>query len=145
MDLFSEFLDFSDVKAETNELPNGAYTVAIDKIELRDTKAGGKMFNVAFKIVEGDFTNKMIFAMYNMINDNPKAVQIGKSQFKAMVQASGYANPDQIKIDELLGLQLSVKTKNKEDEYGVKANIIAYKKIDDFDKQITESKENVPF
>jgi len=47
--------DFEDV-------PDGTYIVGIDKMEIKETKAGDKlMFSVAAKIKEGEFQNRLLF------------------------------------------------------------------------------------
>lgn len=59
--------DFEDV-------PNGTYIVGIEKLEIKETKAGDKlMFAAQFKIKEGEYANRMIF--FNRVisgNTSPK-------------------------------------------------------------------------
>lgn len=59
--------DFEDV-------PDGTYVVAIEKMEIKETKAGDKlMFAAQFKIKEGEYANRMIF--FNRVisgNTSPK-------------------------------------------------------------------------
>lgn len=59
--------DFEDV-------PDGTYIVGIEKMEIKETKAGDKlMFAAQFKIKEGEYANRMIF--FNRVisgNTSPK-------------------------------------------------------------------------
>lgn len=43
------------------EVPHGTYEVAIDKMELRESKKGDPMFTCWFKVLEGEFKNSRIF------------------------------------------------------------------------------------
>lgn len=48
------------------ELPIGKYEVAITKLELGESKKGDPMVIVWFKVVDGDYKNRLIF-MYQVI------------------------------------------------------------------------------
>jgi len=43
------------------EVPHGTYEVAITKLELKESKKGDPMVAVWFKILDGEFKNRLIF------------------------------------------------------------------------------------
>lgn len=47
------------------EVPHGDYEVAINKIELKESKKGDPMLSIWFKIIAGSFENSIIF--YNQV------------------------------------------------------------------------------
>ncbi len=59
---------------EFEDVPDGKYIVSIDRMEIKETKAGDKlMFAVAAKIKEGEFKNRLLF--FNRVilgNTSPK-------------------------------------------------------------------------
>lgn len=60
--------------SEFEDVPDGTYIVSIDKMEIKETKAGDKlMFSVAAKIKEGEFKGRLLF--FNRVisgNTSPK-------------------------------------------------------------------------
>lgn len=69
---FDKMMDqnlISDVKntaennnsSEFSELPLGTYEVAITSMELKESKKGYPMVSTVFKVVAGDYTNRLIF------------------------------------------------------------------------------------
>lgn len=46
---------------EFKEVPHGSYEVAIDKLELDESKKGDPMVKVWFKILAGEYKNSLIF------------------------------------------------------------------------------------
>lgn len=59
---------------EFEDVPDGTYIVSLDKMEVKETKAGDKlMFAVTAKIKEGEFQNRLLF--FNRViygNSSPK-------------------------------------------------------------------------
>lgn len=47
------------------EVTHGEYEVAIEKMELRESKKGDPMLSIWFKIIDGEFKNSIIF--YNKV------------------------------------------------------------------------------
>jgi len=74
--------------ASFKTLPMGWYIAQIVKSELRDTKAkDGKMIKLQFKIVEGEYAKRIVFANLNIINKNETTVAIAKSDLKKICEA----------------------------------------------------------
>ena len=89
MDIFEIFdadIDFNEIneaarekKATTTEfkdVPVGRYEVSINNMIVKPTKNGDKLLlNVAFRIVEGQYTNRLIF-MNQILNQNTLPISI---------------------------------------------------------------------
>ena len=121
--------DLSNVKAQGNEtLAAGKYTVNVTNAELKDTKSGnGKYIKIELTVKDGDFTGRKIWSQINVVNANPKAEEIGRSQLKALLVSANHPNPDKLgSVTDLCGLTVGVKTKIKTDEYGEKAEVSYY-------------------
>jgi hypothetical protein len=69
-------------------LPAGWYRVMISNAIGKDTAAGtGRFLQLTFDIIEGDFTGRKVWNIYNVANPNETAVRIGKAELKALVEA----------------------------------------------------------
>ena len=69
-------------------LPAGWYVVQIVNSEIKPTKKpGGARLNLQFKVMQGDFAGRVIFAGYNVKNDNPVAVQIAMEELAELSRA----------------------------------------------------------
>jgi hypothetical protein len=118
-------LDLSNVVEQGAALPDGLYNVVVEKAELVNTKAGdGQMIKAQFKVLDGPNMGRNLFTQFNISNPNPLAAQIGLGQLKGMLKSFGHPNPQRLEsCTELLGLKGTVKTKQKTDDYGTKAEI----------------------
>ena len=103
-------LDLTDVAADDGPpkrfLEVGNHDVRIKEAMIKETAARtGRYLEVTF----ADENDMTIVERYNVQNPNPKAVQIGKSQLKAMLEASNH--PDANKpgdADKLSGYQVRI-------------------------------------
>lgn len=123
------FLDLTNVgTGDFEPLPEGSYNVVCDSAEIKQTKTGtGEYINTKFKVVGGEFDGRKLFTMFNIKNPNEKAVQIGMSQLKSFMKASGLESFVLRNVTDLEGMRCSVGVKIKEDSYGKKNNISYYK------------------
>lgn len=118
-------LDLTAVKEESSskysKVPAGIYTVGIESIEVKDTKAGGNYLEFSLQIVEGEHVGKLLVDRPNIhVPISPKATEIGLGRLKKYAIASQAKNPNMIvDTDELLtGKQFKVETSletNKDD------------------------------
>lgn len=71
-------------------VPAGEYNLQLEKGTIAYTKNGrGVLFKGQFAILEGDYSGRMIFAQYNIRNDNEQAQTIGIAEMKALTIACG--------------------------------------------------------
>lgn len=127
-----DFLDFSNDKVQESGfavLPNGNYDVAITKAEIKDTKSGGKMINLCFKVFAGEYTNRTVFASLNIVNSSEKAQQIGRGQFKKILEI--LEMPQKLSnIEDLLGRMLTITVKvEKSEQWGEQNRVTSYKAL----------------
>jgi hypothetical protein len=95
MDL-NEFLNDVDTDSieansgRSDPIPAGDYTLQVVEQELRQTKAGtGMMLSCQFKVVDGEYENRVVFHSFNIRNPNAQAQIIGIGQLKALCLATG--------------------------------------------------------
>ena len=76
--------------ADFSALPSGDYTALISSSEFRATKSGdGQYLVLAFQIVDGPKKGRMLWHNLNLINSNPKAVEIAQRELSAICRATG--------------------------------------------------------
>ena len=103
-------LDLTDVDADTGPpqkyIEVGEHDVVVSDASMKDTKNGkGKFLEVVFSNADG----KSIRENYNMVNQSDRAVQIGKSQLKAMLEASDHKDPNKPGgVDEIIGVNVRI-------------------------------------
>lgn len=112
---------------EANLLPEGWYTAQIVKSEIKDTKSGGKYISLHFKIVEGDYAKRMVFANLNIVNANETTVKIAMQHLKKIATALGIEEFED--TSELHGqdLQIRVKTQAATSNFPAKDDVKDFK------------------
>lgn len=91
-------LNFDANNVEPNKgfdvLPADDYTAIIESSEMKNTKDGnGKYLKLSFQIIEGEFSGRKLWTNLNIVNDNPKAVEIAKADLSAICRAVGVMTP----------------------------------------------------
>lgn len=127
--------DFSRMADELPEqeyepVPEGVYNADIEKAELKDTKNGtGQYINLQLKIIGPMSAGRVVFAMINIKNANPKAEEIGLRQLKELRTACGIATLRD--TDELIGRTVKIKVKVNPEKDGYKASnsVASYQSI----------------
>lgn len=108
-------------------LPENEYHVQCTDVALKDTKKGdGKYIFVTLEVIsDPKYNGRKIFQNFNVVNPNPKAVEIGMKQLKSFLTCCKFSNPNKLeRVDDLVGLRCYVKTKIKKDaEYGDRAEV----------------------
>lgn len=75
-------------------LPPGDYVAVASDSEMKSNKGNdGQHLSVTFDIVEGKMEGRKLWANYNVVNPNPDAEKIGRSELAALCKAVGVANP----------------------------------------------------
>lgn len=131
-----------EVKDDFKPLPEGEYLVVSDSAEVKETKTGdGKYLKVTFKVLKGEFTNRLVWHQFNFENKNPKAVEIAKQELKKWLTACGIPTEKQkIKSpDAVCGLTCVVRLGTKTDNYGDKNYVKSWKtesSVDEIDQHL---------
>ena len=104
-------------------LPQGNYLAIIEETEEKKTNAGtGSYVKVKLRIVEGQYTNRVIFDNLNLDNPNPEAVKIARETLKSICNAVGVFVPnDTVELHNIpLCIKLGHQTYNGELQNTVK-------------------------
>jgi hypothetical protein len=115
---------FDATNVSTTGVEDGEHVIIVDDAEVKESKSGGEYINIRWRLESNGTT---FYAMYNIKNDNKKAVDIGLGHLKKLMLAAG-VEPKASGVDELIGLRVLARLKNKEDDYGDKVEIKSYKK-----------------
>lgn len=79
-------------------LPNGAYEVEVEKMELTTSKKGDPMLTIWFKVVQGDYEGKRIFYNKVMQPQNDKAFGLQVHQNNEMLRAIWDCEKDDVEF-----------------------------------------------
>lgn len=113
--------DAESYEEERIDFVPGNYTVKVEDADVRDTKSGtGQYINVRFSIVGSDSHGLNFFELFNIKNDNAKAVSIGLNALKAMLTSAGNPNMKVRTASDLVGLTCYATLTLKVDDYGEK-------------------------
>jgi len=73
----------------SDTFPAGQYQVQAIDFEMKETKAGGQMLKGVFEITAGPHQGRKLFENYNLVNQNPAAVEMGQRNLKRYLVAVG--------------------------------------------------------
>lgn len=143
-------LDLSNAKESSfGVIPEGQYSVVCETAEIKDTKSGtGQYINCKFKILDTNQVGKYLFTMFNIANENQKAVEIGLGQLKNLLTVAGRDANKLQNVTDLEGIQATAVVKNKTDSYGEKAVISYFKPLKEgaaIFSDVSKNNEEVPF
>ena len=121
--------DFSSIPADD-------YVVEIIKSEMKKTKnyekTGGECLNIHFKVLEGEYSGRLLFSGLNLINNNPQTVEIAEKELATIVAACGKDGDDVDESEELHGIPMLIKVvvKPATSQYPEKNEIKFYEEIE---------------
>ena len=147
--------NFKDVEPQSNEfklLPMGEYVVAIVDAEIKESKknSDNKYISATFEVVEGNYTRRKIFEMYNVINSNETARRIAYSQIKSIMEAIKSNKTEFNTLEDIIA-EISNKPMKcyvgirKDEQYGDKNVIKSYKPLTMGSGQDNINDGNIPF
>jgi hypothetical protein len=139
-------IDLSKVKESGfAPIPEGEYPIIIDDAEVKETRDGtGEYINAKLKILGGDYDGRILFTMFNIKNNNVKAVEIGLSQLKTFCRLSGRGDKTLTDVKELVGHKANAVVKTKVDSYGEKS-VVSYFKAFKASEQKANKQDALPF
>ena len=80
----------SGEKKSYSPLPDDSYTVSLNRVGEKSTKAGnGTMVNVSFQVSDGEFKNRLIWDSFLISHPNAKAAGIGLQRLDSMLKSIG--------------------------------------------------------
>ena len=110
--------NWDEIKESNFELlPDGDYDTVITSAEEKDTKAGGKYWNVRFQVCSGEHSGQGVFSNFNIENTNPKTEKWARSDIKAICMQNGKEMIDE--IGELISMSAHIRVGSvTNDKYG---------------------------
>lgn len=130
VDLYNFDANQIDPSMEFEPLPAGEYRAIIADSEMKTTKAGtGSYLELAFQIIDGEYSNRYLWTRLNLDNPNPMAVKLAQAELSAICRAVGVMAPnDSVELHDI-PLLITVKCKNREDNGELTNEIKGYAKI----------------
>ena len=113
-------------------IPAGEYLAHVVKTEFKPTKKqNGHYLSTHFKVLEGEYTGRMVFLNLNLDNPNPVAVEIATKELNSICQACGLEDVED--SDEMLQIPLTITVAIEEGngQYPPQNKITAYASADD--------------
>jgi hypothetical protein len=114
--------DATAYTAPTNDfapIPAGIYPATISHAEVKQTRAGdGSYVEVTYSIIGQSHEGRRVWHRCNIVNKNPKAVEIGNEQLHKIREAAGLVSLSN--TDQLIGANMQIKIIVKDDRNEVK-------------------------
>src|SRR5690606_37665332 len=97
-------------------IPPGKYVAVVTDSEMKPTKSGaGNYLQLTFQVVEGPFSNRLLWARLNLDNPNETARTIAQGELSALCRAVGVLAPnDSVELHNL-PLVIHVRCKKRSD------------------------------
>lgn len=116
-----------EVQAAQNDsytaLPAGNYIAQVERSEVKQTKDGtGPYLSLGFKILEGDYSGRMLFGNITLTNKNSQAQEIGRKQLIKLSTACGLGHLQD--SEQLHGIAVMIKVSDSRVYEGEKQNDI---------------------
>ena len=123
---------FNQSDANDDLLPEGEYVAQITKSEMKDTKdKTGKYLSLGFKIISGDFANRMVFVNLNLVNNNQVAVDIANQTLARICKCVDKKHKEVRESTELHGIPMIIKvTQRPADDAYPGNDIKGYRKLE---------------
>lgn len=98
-------------------IPAGKYTAQVIDSDVVPTKNGtGTRLKLTCEVLDGEYKGRKVFGNLNIVNDSPKAQEIGQAQLSALCHATGVVRlQDSV---ELHNRPMTIHVKVRKDETG---------------------------
>lgn len=123
------FFNAAEVEPSTGftPIPAGEYLAVITEDEMKDSKSGGQYLKLTFEIIEGDYKGRKLWVNLNLVNSNPKAVEIARADLSAICRAVNVMQlQDTVQLYNL-PLVISVKCKKNAETGEMQNEVKGYK------------------
>lgn len=125
--------DANQVEPRTamDPIPAGKYVAMITASEMKPNKAAtGKLLELVFTIVEGEYKNRQLWARLNLDNPSEVAMKIAQAELSALCRAVGIMTPnDSVELHNL-PLVIKVRCKKRKDTDEITNEIGGFAKRD---------------
>ena len=93
LNFLGDFKPEDEPEAGFTPIPSGDYKVVAESSEMKQTQSGGNMLAVRFKVLDGQYQGRILFANFNLQNKNPDAVRIARAEFASLCRAANVFHP----------------------------------------------------
>ena len=112
-------------------IPAGWYQAIINNSELKATRDGyGEYLSLTLQVIEGQYSNRLVFARLNLKNANDKAVDIARKDLAAICRAVGVMSPQASEQLHDIPLMIKVKVRPASGDYEASNDIGGYKAVE---------------
>jgi hypothetical protein len=112
-------------------LPAGSYPAVVEESDIQALKSGnGSAMVLTFRVVDGQFMGRKIWARLNVRHSNPEAERIAQQQLRELCDAIGLARMQD--TTELHNKPVTIRVKIREDktgQYEPRNEIAGYKQL----------------
>ena len=109
-------------------LPNGEYLVVATASDMKPTKSGGQYLELELEILDGNFKGRKLWDRINLVNSNPKTVEIAQRQLSSLCYATGVMTVTDSSQLHNLPVVATVKYREPQNGYDASNEIRGYKK-----------------
>ena len=73
----------------------GPQPLEVIESDIVPTSAGtGKLLKFKVRVTQGEFTDRLVFGQFNLVNPNPIATKVGQEEFRALREVVGVLDPE---------------------------------------------------
>lgn len=92
--LQGEFDPEAEPSSDREPFAGGDYKLELTETDVVPTNAGdGKLFKYTAKVIEGEFTGRVVWGQINLQNKSAQAQEIGQREFSSLRHATGVLDP----------------------------------------------------
>jgi Protein of unknown function (DUF669) len=119
-----------EAQRDFSAMPPGQYTAVITASEKKEARNAGNFYwKLEFTIIEGEFKGRKVWANLNLINSNPKAVEIANSELSSICKAVGkVAITDTAELHDI-PMQITLKVTPATAQYSESNSVSGYKQL----------------
>ena len=104
--------DDYDPRDDFEPLPAGSYVTMITEASVQPTKSGGQMVKLSYTVMDGQYQGRKIWSNHNIINNNPRAEEIGRKEISRIAHALNFpklADTDQL-VNKVVQVTVIIKS-----------------------------------
>ena len=117
--------------SDYSPLPNGEYLVVVLASDMKPTKSGGQYLELELEVLDGNFKGRKLWDRINLVNTNPKTVEIAQRQLSSLCHAIGVMNVTDSAQLHNIPVIATIKYKDPQNGYGASNEVRGYKKAND--------------
>lgn len=109
-------------------LPNGEYLVVAVASDMKPTKSGGQYLELELEVLDGNFKGRKLWDRINLVNTNPKTVEIAQRQLSSLCYATGVMSVTDSSQLHNIPVIATIKYREPQNGYDASNEVRGYKK-----------------